>query len=359
MLTVAAYSLDLPRYACARLRLLAPAQALGGRVALRWACRSDGADYAIDASALDGADLVVFQRHFPMRETWPLVERALSGPAPVLYDLDDNYLDVPPDHPMADRLAPVVPYARELAARADLVTVSCPELARALTRNLSRDQARACTPVAVLPNLLEEALWRPATPDLSPDQAEGPRPLRVVFAGTPTHRADLEPLGPVLGRVARRFGPAVEMVFMGCDPPPGVPARCAPFLDGYADYARALASLAPDIGLAPLADTPFNRCKSAVKWLEYSALGAAGIYQDLPPYADVRHGMTGLKASTPEEWEDCLIRLLEDHALRRRLGDAARAEVLSRWGLAAGARRYLDCWLDAARRGRRPGGRNA
>jgi len=135
--------------------------------------------------------------------------------------------------------------------------------------------------------------------------------------------------------------------------PEGLEARELPFSEDYAAYARALKNLAPDIGLAPLEDTPFNRCKSAVKWLEYSALGAAGVYADLAPYAPVRHGETGLKAGAdPDLWEDALMRLVADKTLRRDMGERARAEVLAHWGLRAGAEGYFKVWQEAARAGK-------
>jgi len=331
MFVLAAYTLDLPRYACAGLRLLGPARTLAGRLALRWGAVSDGADYAIDASAMDGADAVLFQRYFPMEATWPLVEKALGAGIPVLYDTDDNFLDVPATHPMAARLAPVVPYARELLARADLVTVSTPELKRAFS-----GMARK---VAVLPNFLDEKLWG------GPLQQRREDTVRVVFAGTPSRLEDLEPLLPALDRVKARFGDGMELVFLGVDP--GLArATVLPFQEDYAAYARSLMALAPDIGLAPLADTPFNRCKSPVKWLEYSAAGAAGLYAGLPPYAAVRHGMTGLVVEDGR-WEEALTGLVEDSAARRRMAGAARGEVLARWGLEKGAEAYFTAWRRA------------
>ena len=349
MLTLAAYSLDLPAYACARLRLLGPASALRGRVDMHWGAVSDGKDYAIDSSAMDGADVIVFQRYFPMEGTWPLVEQALGTGKPVVYDLDDNFLAVPQDHPMRQRLAPVEPFVKELLARAALVTVSTVELKRALA-GLARK-------VEVLPNFLDERLWRRRAP--RPSEETGPPgtdtgksgPVRIVFAGTPSHGRDLELIVPALAAVKERFGDGVEIVFMGCAPS-GLDATVMAFNQDYAGYAAALAELAPDIGLAPLADNAFNRCKSAVKWLEYSALGAAGIYADLPPYAPVRHGETGLRAgSDPTEWERALFRLVEDAPLRRALGSRAAAEVSGRWGLAAGAEAYFTVWKRVANAG--------
>lgn len=361
MITIAAYSLDLPAYACARLRLLGPAAHLAGRVEMRWGAKSDGANYAIDAKALEGADLVIFQRYFPMEGTWPLVERALASGIPVIYETDDNFLAVPQEHPMHARLAPVVPFARELVARASLVTVSTAELARAFT-GIARE-------VLVLPNYLDERLWGglarapggPVEPDAEASTGAAPgdtavgakalggkAPMRVAFAGTPSHADDLERLAPALWRVKERFGAGVEFVFMGVAPH-GLESHTLPFEADYAAYARRLAGIRPDIGLAPLADNPFNRCKSAVKWLEYSALGAAGIYADLPPYKAVRHGATGLKAGAdPNQWEQALSLLLTDESLRRSLGARARAAVLGGFDLTRGAQAFYTAWRRAA-----------
>lgn len=331
MLTIAAYSLDLPAYACARIRLLGPASILRGRVDMRWAATSNGTDYAIDSSAMTGADAVIFQRYFPMKETWPIVEQALSSGRPVVYDVDDNFLAVPPDHPMRQRLAPIEPFTRELLARATLVTVSTVELRHAF-KGLAHK-------IEVLPNFLEERLW------IGP-MARGrePGPVRIVFAGTPSHGKDLELVLPALAAVKQHFGNAVEIVFMGCSPS-GIDATVIGFNEDYAGYAAALRKLAPDIGLAPLADSAFNRCKSAVKWLEYSALGTAGVYADLPAYASVRHGETGLIAGSDSvEWEQALVKLVEDAPFRRALGHQAAAEVRSRWGMTTGAEGYLKVW---------------
>jgi glycosyltransferase involved in cell wall biosynthesis len=191
--------------------------------------------------------------------------------------------------------------------------------------------------VEVLPNLVDEGLWAGSGP-------AGQEPLKVVFAGTPTHGADLGQVAEGLARMAGRHPGKVRFIMFGCGEIPGLPAENLDFSFDYPDYAARLAGLRPDIGLAPLADSPFNRCKSAVKWLEYSALGAPGIYADLPPYAPVRDGVSGLKAGEPGQWAEALERLVLDREFRLALGERARREVLWRFGLKAGARAFLRTW---------------
>ncbi|MDQ7832604.1 MAG: glycosyl transferase family 1 [Desulfovibrionaceae bacterium] len=342
-LTVAVYSLELGHYACARLRFLDPARALRGRLRLVWGAKSDGRNYALDPGAMDAADVVVFQRVFPMPETWPLVERAFGLGKPVVYEVDDHFEAMPPDHPMAPRLAPAAAHRRELAMRAQAVCVSTPELARVFSHVPGR--------VAVVPNLVDEAIFFPFS--RSPEPAD--RAVRIVYAGSPTHSSDLDMIAPALTGILDRFGHAVELFFFGCGPKdPGLADRAGrlDFTDDYTAYARSLSRLAPDIGLAPLRDTPFNRAKSNIKALEYAALGVAGVYADLPPYQGPGGGpgpFGPLAGPDPDQWEKTIAALVTDAALRRRIAARARGLAVAEYGLSRHARTYLDFYEDVAR----------
>jgi len=49
----------------------------------------------------------------------------------------------------------------------------------------------------------------------------------------------------------------------------------------------------------------------------------------------VRHGVTGFLAKTPEDWLTSLTTLLADAGLRRRMGEEAKRDVRARWSVAA------------------------
>lgn len=51
-------------------------------------------------------------------------------------------------------------------------------------------------------------------------------------------------------------------------------------------HARTLCDLALDIGIAPLADDPFNRNKSCIKYYEYAMSGAVTVASHVKPYDD-------------------------------------------------------------------------
>ena len=60
-----------------------------------------------------------------------------------------------------------------------------------------------------------------------------------------------------------------------------------------------------DFAVAPLVDTPFNRCKSDLKILEYSALGLPVIASDLPQYR-IDAPFVTLTDNDQQAWEHVL-----------------------------------------------------
>jgi glycosyltransferase involved in cell wall biosynthesis len=94
-----------------------------------------------------------------------------------------------------------------------------------------------------------------------------------------------------------------------------------PFSDlweGHYEFMAAMLGL--DVAIAPLANTEFNRCKSPLKFAEYTALGWPVIAQKMEPYSShIIHGETGLIADTKEDWLSCLESLYLNPSLRSKL----------------------------------------
>jgi glycosyltransferase involved in cell wall biosynthesis len=102
----------------------------------------------------------------------------------------------------------------------------------------------------------------------------------------------------------------------------------------YPGFVHWLTTVQPSwhIGLAPLVDTPFNLCKSAIKAMDYAAMGMLVLASDTPVYrGSLADGPAGrLVANSADAWYAAIDLLLRDPDQRR--------------GLAAGAR---DAWLRA------------
>jgi glycosyltransferase involved in cell wall biosynthesis len=84
-----------------------------------------------------------------------------------------------------------------------------------------------------------------------------------------------------------------------------------------------------DIGLMPLVDDPWSWGKCGLKIIQYQGVGVpvvctpVGINRDL-----VKGGVNGFYAMTPKEWEERLSILIEDPALREKMGREGRKRVL-------------------------------
>lgn len=277
-------------------------------------------------------DAVLVQRTaVPKEHVLAFVESAAHAGTPIVFELDDDLLDVPVEKDPDGVYAAQAPALLTLARAAALVTVSTEPLAERL---------RVHNPnVAVVPNALSERLWFAPDADPSLDGGLAPRvgeELRLFYMGQLTHGEDLELIEGVLDAVRVEF-PAVRLFVVG-----GARARLS-WCEQIAipDSAKDYPSFVPwlrgvaktmDIALAPLTDAPFNRSKSPLKYLDYAALGLPAVFSQVPPYTGaVRQGETGLLVSnTPEAWALAVTSLLRDPLLRARLAQTAREEVVAR-----------------------------
>lgn len=107
------------------------------------------------------------------------------------------------------------------------------------------------------------------------------------------------------------------------------------------DEARELAT--SDIGVSWLPDDGWSRGKCGLKVLQYMAAGLPVVANPVGVQADmVKHGQTGLHASTADEWCSAIRTLMNDPVLRRRMGEAGRRRVEREYSVELGAARWLQ-----------------
>jgi tetratricopeptide (TPR) repeat protein len=96
---------------------------------------------------------------------------------------------------------------------------------------------------------------------------------------------------------------------------------------GIEEYHDFVAHL--DIGLAPVEDTGFNRCRSDVKFLEYALHGVAPVLRALVPYQrTVEHGATGMLFHDSVEMLSMLDELVENVEYRQRIAANAKHYIV-------------------------------
>lgn len=302
-----------------------------------------------DLDVIAGADLVCFQRDFSRRfkAYQSVLAEARARGVPVVMDLDDHLLALPPEHPdrLAGDFADSLPALMHALLSADVLTVTTPELKQALSPFNPN--------IWVLPNYLDKELWQFRQPVLRPMDAQ----VRILFMGTPTHAPDLEGIAEALRNTARRYGGRVRFVFFGARPPEGladlaqVDYQPVQSFD-YRQFQQEFRQLEADIALAPLQDNLFNRCKSAIKFMEYSALGLPGVYAALPPYAAaVQDGVNGFLAGDAQAWENKLGALIEDPSLCLRMAKKAQEDIRREWLIQNHGQEWQKAYDEIARGG--------
>lgn len=349
-LSVSVCTIATPEHALGALRLAAPLREAGVRS--RWFHPTGGFDPADVAES----DLIVVQRDFP-RHT-DLFARVLAGAErqgrPVVFEIDDLLWALPEDHP--DRISGY--YAEALwpmlfaALEADAVTVASPGLQERL-QPLNEH-------VHLLPNYLDETIW-PFRPPKRPEGAG----LVIGYAGGASHGPDLARIAPALLNVLAEWEGRARLRILGVQPPEALSGHpqveWRPLEPGdYAGYARALHEEAFDLLILPLAPSPFNAAKSAVKFLEYTTLGAPVVCSRIPPYEGViEHGESGFLVRTSGEWQEALGTLLRDPELRVRMAARAQEAVRASWLLCDHAHRWPEVYEEIIRRHRPRTGRAA
>lgn len=100
------------------------------------------------------------------------------------------------------------------------------------------------------------------------------------------------------------------------------------------------------IGIAPLADTAFNACKSWLKPLELAAVGVPVVMTPSPEYTRLHRLGVGVLAGNGRRWYRELDNLRRNTDARLSLGEAGRAAVAD-LTVERQAWRWLEAWTDA------------
>jgi glycosyltransferase involved in cell wall biosynthesis len=273
----------------------------------------------------DGADIVVshmagtiHHREAPDVHRW---WRRLAMQCRRVYELDDDPFELEHTNPAyCDYNAGNSRDSFEFCIRtADLVTCSVEPLA---------EKMRQYNPnVAVCKNRIDESLLA----------VERPRRDKLVigWAGGPSHFADMEECAYGLRRILNWHPDTVEAHFIGADmrKTTRCDARFTRWVKITTDYYTLIDF---DIGIAPLRPGIFTDAKSAIKVMEYGALGIPCVASDVTPYADyVIDGVTGWLVRRPEEWAQRLRELVNDEAMRTEMGAKAK-EVASQHTIQTG-----------------------
>jgi glycosyltransferase involved in cell wall biosynthesis len=291
-------------------------------------------EYLVTRARVARADVAVF-----CRNTEPSYNNALHWALelgkPIIYDLDDNFFELPPSAAGAD-------YHRSperLNQLRDYLKASV--LVRVYSEQLRSQVAKMNPNVERVDGPLDWSLVPSTMPQRDPDS-----PVRIVYA---TSRLQDELANIFLDdadQLLKQYPQRVELYLWGyrCDRFARYPSvRFLNYMTNYDRFFYQFARAGFDIGLAPLHNDVFHLSKSNNKFREYAACRIAGIYSNVQVYSEcVEHSSTGwLVENKPGAWFEAMERLVNDDGLRCRM--QAQAQTYARQHYGQG--KFCEAWL--------------
>lgn len=217
------------------------------------------------------------------------------------------------------------------------------------TTNILKNEFLKITPnVAVLPNLITPQFW----PTVPPFQKHE---VRIGWQGGFSHYEDLYEIAPVISNILNKHS-NVKFVYFGDQRFRNLFKDCDQSKLEWQDwvshetYPYKMTLLNLDIGICPLANNHFNWTKSAIKWMEYSMIGATTVASNIEPYAPIiKNGETGYLCNDNKEWEETLDMLIVDKSKRLLTAKRAFMDVMENHNMNKKAKLWVDAYEEILR----------
>ena len=209
----------------------------------------------------------------------------------------------------------------------DMVTTTTEILANVL-RNYNEN-------VRILPNCINPARWQ-KLPLKETDE------IRLFWSGGWSHYEDWFIIRDVIPTIMKKYK-NVKFCLMGFDFFAKVndwPRERFEFFDWEHIEAFPLqcSIINPDISLIPLKDTPFNQCKSAIKWIEMGAMGVPSVVSFVSPYMEMgplseKDNSVFIQSNDKDAWIEGISMLIENPDLRKEIGQNAKETVMKNFDI--------------------------
>jgi len=233
---------------------------------------------------------------------------------PLIYEIDDLLTEIPVWNFAHEYYKENIENIKEMMKIADGMTVSTSKLKEVYSEYNSN--------IEVIPNHLPKFIWGNIYP--KHDNEPNIKRPRIMWAGSQNHFAQKHmkgvkggDFGSKLMDFIRKTVNDYQWIFSGSHPLELSDIKDKLEIYGWKnvfEYPKHFRSLEPDICIAPLEKGLFNDCKSNIKMLEFTAVGAPGIYSNAYPYRKAT-----LQSDTDDEMISMIETLAKDVDMRERV----------------------------------------
>ncbi len=264
-------------------------------------------------------DVIVLQRTNPYATE--ILKRAKKLDIKVIYETDDFLLDIKKNNPAYKEMQRLKPGMIKAIDNADVITTSTSEIAKKFKKIGKNTE--------IIRNYQLNNIV-----SLKPFKLN--KTIKIGYFGTFTHDEDLKLIEPIIKQIKEKYNIEFEVIGGTLRESDWYTIKKLPYYPmSSPTFMKWLASEVDwDIGIAPLVDNEFNKCKSELKYIEYTTLGIPTVASDIEGYREaITDGIDGFLAMDNYEWGAKLSRLIEDAPMRHGMVNNARENILKNYNL--------------------------
>lgn len=260
-------------------------------------------------------DTIVIQRTHQW-EHYYILRRLKEIGKRLIYDIDDDIFNLPPQNPASTIIKPdQIAAARAIMEMCDVVTTPS---------EVIKERFALQDKTIVIPNAIDlQDGWIPLTG--TPADLKGMGSVdgfkRILWQGSASHDSDWFVVIDAIDNLLQKHSD-LRLIVLGYMPRcirERLEKRVSHWVNRveYSDfvstetYVHIMHNIRAEVGIAPLIEDVFNQAKSPLKVIEYAAACIPCVASNIVPYKGViTDGKDGYLASTPEEWEQKIEDLL-------------------------------------------------
>lgn len=194
--------------------------------------------------------------------------------------------------------------------------------------------------VAVLPNSLDlDSWWHIET--------KPHKQLRAIWSGGASHFEDWFSIKKPLNDLMRKY--QFKLIMVGSDFSGVIDEDNKKLVEfrpwvPFEAHSYHMMALDADFAIIPLADLPFNKYKSSVKWYEMSAMGIPSVVSWVAPYSDDVPNDCALGYKDSQSFSEAVLSLLQSQDVRKNIGEKARKWVENNRNAKTTAKMWINAY---------------
>ena len=236
--------------------------------------------------------------------TYRIIEAAKKAGRYIIYFLDDDLLNIPTNISSSDFLD------REELKKSLIACITNSNILWCVNKLIGETYGKYCNNQWVLSKVPTEIRKKRSASEK----------MNILYAGSVDHEKNVQTIiSPAVRKLCDEFGDEISFTFIGANPRISEykNVRFIKFIKNYDCYKRIVDDGDYSIGLAIINTTNFYKCKYYNKFIEYTTIGAIGVYTNSEPYSviieDEKNGF--LCENSSDAWYEAIRKIVLDKGL--------------------------------------------